>query len=93
MSDDRKKPLWPWIVAVLIGPPLIYVASFGPACWFSASDPAIVPQVARFYWPLTRAAWAYPGDFAIQALWRYGMLSSPRNFKAVVKILGASNPK
>jgi hypothetical protein len=32
MSDDRKKPLWPSIVAVLIGLPMMYVASFGPAC-------------------------------------------------------------
>jgi len=33
MSDDPKKPLWPWIVALLIGLPVLYVASFGPACW------------------------------------------------------------
>jgi hypothetical protein len=32
MSDEIKKPLWPWIVA-LIGLPALYVASFGPACW------------------------------------------------------------
>ena len=30
MSDDRK-PLWPWVVALLIGLPVLYVASFGPA--------------------------------------------------------------
>ena len=34
MSDDRK-PLWPWIVALLIGLPVVYVASFGPACWLA----------------------------------------------------------
>ena len=33
MSDDHKKPVWPWIVALLIGLPVLYVASFGPACW------------------------------------------------------------
>ena len=33
MSDDRKKPLWPWIVALLIGLPVLYVASLGPAGW------------------------------------------------------------
>ena len=37
MSDDRKKPLWPWIVALLIGLPVLYVASFGPACWICQS--------------------------------------------------------
>src|SRR5262245_58778834 len=31
MSDDRK-PVWPWIAALLTGLPLLYVASFGPAC-------------------------------------------------------------
>jgi hypothetical protein len=30
MSDDRKKPLWPWIVAVLIGLPVLYFLSSGP---------------------------------------------------------------
>ena len=33
MVDDRKRPVWPWIVAVLTGLPVIYVASFGPAVW------------------------------------------------------------
>ena len=32
MSDDRKNPVWPWIAALLIGVPVLYVASFGPAC-------------------------------------------------------------
>src|SRR5262245_191370 len=31
MSNERQ-PLWPWIVALLIGLPLLYVASFGAAC-------------------------------------------------------------
>jgi hypothetical protein len=31
MSDDRKKPLWPWIVALVIGLPVMYVLSSGPA--------------------------------------------------------------
>jgi hypothetical protein len=28
--DDRKTPLWLWIVALLIGLPVVYVASSGP---------------------------------------------------------------
>ena len=35
MTDDRKKPLWPWTVALLIGLPVLYVATFGPACWLT----------------------------------------------------------
>lgn len=31
MSDYRKKPLWPWIVAVMIGLPVLYVLSWAPA--------------------------------------------------------------
>jgi hypothetical protein len=27
---DRKTPLWPWIVALLIGMPVIYVLALGP---------------------------------------------------------------
>src|SRR5258708_2397178 len=54
MSDDRKKPIWPWIVALLIGLPVLYVASFGPACWWLATTPPggrtlVAPRV---YWPL-----------------------------------------
>jgi hypothetical protein len=33
MSDDRKIPLWPWIVALLVVLPMLYVGSVGPAFW------------------------------------------------------------
>jgi hypothetical protein len=33
MNSEREKHLGPWIVALLIGLPVVYVASFGPACW------------------------------------------------------------
>src|SRR4029453_14587905 len=32
MSDERKAS-WGWVVTLLIGLPVLYVASFGPACW------------------------------------------------------------
>ncbi|MGE5192006.1 MAG: hypothetical protein ACM3U2_05845 [Deltaproteobacteria bacterium] len=28
LGNDRKTPLWRWIVALLIGLPVLYVASF-----------------------------------------------------------------
>jgi hypothetical protein len=31
MSEDRKKPAWPWITALLIGLPVVYILSSGPA--------------------------------------------------------------
>src|SRR5262245_19380213 len=34
MGEERKKAgFWPRVVALLIGLPVLYVASFGPACW------------------------------------------------------------
>jgi hypothetical protein len=33
--NDERKPVWPWNVALLIGLPVLYVASFGPACWIA----------------------------------------------------------
>ncbi len=51
MSEDRKKPLWPWIAAVLIGLPVLYVASFGPACWLAARD-SMPHVIAQLYVPL-----------------------------------------
>jgi len=49
MTDERK-PLWPWMVALLIGLPGLYVASFGPACWAMGlvdSGSAVVSTVFR----------------------------------------------
>ena len=58
MSDDRKKPLWPWIVGLLIGLPVLYVASFGPACWISSRIGAhkgfVVDAVQLVYQPVLR---------------------------------------
>jgi hypothetical protein len=38
MNVDRKKVLWPWVVAVLIGLPVLYVASLGPLVWLITRD-------------------------------------------------------
>jgi hypothetical protein len=38
MSDDRKSPVWPWIVALVIGLPVMYVASSGPMQMVSRSS-------------------------------------------------------
>ena len=36
MSEPQKNPVWPWVVVVLIGLPVLYVGSFGPACWVTS---------------------------------------------------------
>jgi len=38
MSDRKPRPLWPLLTAALIGLPVLYVASFGPACWLLGRD-------------------------------------------------------
>jgi len=53
MSDEMKRPgSWPWVVAVLIGLPVLYVATFGPAVWSTARGHLDRPIVERAYWPL-----------------------------------------
>jgi hypothetical protein len=55
MSEERKPIVWPWIAgAVLL--PVLYVASFGPACWLASSQ-AWMPRkaVATCYQPLIRS--------------------------------------
>lgn len=64
--DERRKHGWPfWIVAALIAPPVLYVGSFGPACWSVApSDQDGIASLTRFYAPVLRAArwtgWEWP---------------------------------
>jgi hypothetical protein len=74
MSTERKKAgVWPWIVALLIGLPVLYVASFGPACWlygngiipartggwaYRAYEP-LVDWTLQSKHPVARALWAW----------------------------------
>src|SRR5262245_55848704 len=52
MTDDPKKPLWPWIVALLIGLPAMYVASFGPACWLMSRTTVCTKAITAAYQPI-----------------------------------------
>jgi len=49
MSDERNRPVWPWVVVLTISMTVLYVASFGPACW----------MVSRRVIPLRITAWVY----------------------------------
>ena len=73
MSEERKKlsGVWPWIGAVLIGLPVLYVVSFGPACWLCDRHIVQSEWVGRLYQPLVRFAVAVNAQDAI--LW-YGEL-------------------
>ena len=62
MSDDRKRPLWPWIVVLLFGLPVLYVLSMWPLLWLWSRDmipnwshPAIPAYIIPMNYVLTRA--------------------------------------
>ncbi len=52
MTSDHKKSIWPWISALLIGLPLLYVASFGPACWLHEWKRIGESSIPSAYFPL-----------------------------------------
>ena len=72
MTDERK-PLWPWVVALLIGLPVLYAASFGPACWISSRVPSLTAPVESAYAPLARISWSLPTT-AMNAFYRWGRI-------------------
>jgi len=61
MSEERKRAVWPWIAAQIIGLPVLYVASFGPACWVMSQVDVggwVEPHSAmRIYSPLGKIAY------------------------------------
>ena len=73
MSDDRKKPIWPWITALLIGLPVLYVALFGPACWICGRAPesyTLWNATGSFYSPILRVWWRnFPGTTSNTIAW------------------------
>jgi len=60
MTDDCNKPVWPWIVALLIGLPALYVASFGPACWLHSAKIVPYDVIDAGYRPLLYMAFDGP---------------------------------
>ena len=56
MTTDRKKPgvaFWATVVVVAL---VVYVASFGPACWLAFDGRLSKTVVAEAYRPVIRAA-------------------------------------
>jgi hypothetical protein len=54
MSDNRKTSVWPRITTLLAGVPVLYVLSFGPACWLVARDKIPFAPVVAVYRPISR---------------------------------------
>ena len=49
--NDRR-PVWPWITTSLLGLPVLYILSFGPACWISERLGKGTGQVSAVYRPV-----------------------------------------
>jgi hypothetical protein len=76
MGEKRKKPVWPWIVALLIGLPVLYVVSFGPACWLT--DRGVIPEelACQFYDPLAVVMVRCCSDQICEGMSAYGTWGS-----------------
>src|SRR5262245_18325177 len=71
MHDER--PLWPWIVTVLVGLRVLYVVSFGPACWICERLEKGTREVSVVYPPVIWAGNRLPlGTGLISAHARLG---------------------
>jgi len=51
MSEERK-PVLPWIAALLVAMPVLHVASFGPACWITSRTGFYSARLPRIYRPI-----------------------------------------
>ena len=51
---NRKRQFGAWAVGLIMATPLLYVLSFGPACWWFAkrSSRMAPPSAPHFYWPV-----------------------------------------
>lgn len=86
---SSNRPLWPLLTAALIGLPVLYVASFGPACWISTRISRRAPFVNFVYQPLMRAWWQHGAANGNDLLFRYGCLfTSPDGNFSSVKNMG-----
>jgi len=81
MADDRKKALWPWTLALLIGLPVLYVASFGPACWASSrigTRKGLAAGAVEFaYQPMLRLGVEGPDSISIWIQWWAKLRANP----------------
>jgi hypothetical protein len=54
---NRRERWAKWTAAAVFGLlPVLYVGSFGPACWCAVRRPLLKAPVAYAYWPLTSVA-------------------------------------
>lgn len=71
---NRRERWAKWTLAGVVGLPVLYVASFGPACWITSSINFGEPMIPIVYRPVI---WAMRGPKPIrEAVFRYSLLSA-----------------
>src|SRR5262245_47217781 len=79
----RKRPLWPLLTAALLGLPVLYVLSFGPACWIAShtldrGDSVVAKSLNLVYQPILSLAWSGPPIVQDPIVWYARLWSSDR---------------
>jgi hypothetical protein len=78
MRNEPNKPVWPWIVGLLVLTPVLYAISFGPACWISSRAVVGDDAISVIYLPIT---WIMDGNekIADQINW-YAQIGATRGW-------------
>src|SRR5690349_10557717 len=79
LSESRRFRL---AVVLALVAPILYVASFGPACWLCAIKVFPLVPVGWFYLPLVYRAWHV--GFGTDFLYWYATAGNRARFRAVV---------
>lgn len=71
---DKRKPVWPWATALLLGLPMAYIASFGPAVWLMRRDCISVETFCYWYGPAAKCFHRSPSGLksAMIRCWNLG---------------------
>src|SRR5262245_35181912 len=87
--EDRKRRGWAfWLTATLLAP-MLYVGTFGPACWLTSQTPPYwtmarnPPRAMMVYWPLGMLASSHSSSGGSAVRW-WMMLGLRKGHSAVV---------
>jgi hypothetical protein len=80
---NRRERWAKWTLATVVGVPLLYVASFGPACWISSRANFGDELVERTYWPLIQGIFyrdPSPFDWFYKSMHWYSRLAANKEW-------------
>ena len=90
--SEHKNPLWPWIVALLIGLPVLYVASFGPAIWLQGNGWISIEMLCTAYRPVCQGFAHCPAALRgpLVSCWQFG---GANDITLFFLVCGPQNPQ